>query len=61
MNDEPMKSLNRILTGDRDAVYQASLSMMEAADEPVEWSYDVWGDLVALTHTGNNHQRAIAA
>jgi len=42
----------------QDNAYQY---FMAATDEPIDWAYDVWADLLATLKTGDNRQRAIAA
>jgi hypothetical protein len=50
-----------IHSGDRVVQGQAFGSLMETTDQPVDWAYEVWDELVTtLTHK-DNHQRAIAA
>lgn len=34
---------------------------MKATDDPVEWAYEVWDDLLSLLTNGDNRQRAIAS
>ncbi len=48
-------------SADRDAAYQAFVELMAAAEEPVDWSYDVWDQMVEdLTHKQGS-KRAFAA
>lgn len=53
--------LDNIYSQDRDLQNRAYYAVMEATDQPVDWAYEVWDELVqALTHK-DNHVRAIAA
>jgi len=40
--------------------YQSFQYIMILTKEPVDWAYEVWDDLLAMTKTGDNHQRTIA-
>lgn len=46
---------------DGDVRYTAFNAMLAATDQPVDWAYEVWDDLLARLRDANNHQRAIAA
>lgn len=53
--------LNNLWTDDRDLQNNAYSYILEATDKPVDWTYEVWDELLAnLTHK-DNHNRAIAA
>jgi hypothetical protein len=41
----------------RFAAYQA---LMAATSQPVDWAYEAWNELLAMTRDPNNHRRAIA-
>ncbi|WP_047985461.1 hypothetical protein [Ornithinibacillus californiensis] len=46
---------------DKEKQYEAFHAIMKAMDQPVDWAYDVWDELVAnLTHK-SNHERSRAA
>ena len=48
-------------SGDEDVSYEALQQLFAMTEEPVDWAYDVWDDLVAdLTH-GDNHKRSFSA
>lgn len=46
---------------DRDAAYQAFVDLMTLAEKPVDWSYEVWDQLVSDLAHKDGHQRAFAA
>jgi hypothetical protein len=41
--------------------YVAFMALLAMTDEPVDWAYEVWNELLANLRHKNNHQRAIAA
>jgi hypothetical protein len=52
--------LDNLWTSDRAAQNAAYAFVMQAAEQPVDWAYEVWDEVVAnLTHA-DNHNRAIA-
>jgi hypothetical protein len=54
-------NLDNLRSEDKDAQNKAYFAVVAATDEPVDWAYDAWDDLLAdLTHN-DNHRRAIAA
>ena len=63
MDDITRTHLNNLnlSKADDELRYQAYLALMEATEQPVEWAYDVWDDMVVMLSKGDNHQRAIAA
>lgn len=40
---------------------EAFHELLRLTDQPVDWAYEVWDDLVARLHHKDGHQRAIAA
>jgi hypothetical protein len=46
---------------DHDRQNSAFQFFIEATNEPVEWAYTVWDDLMSTLKEGDNRQRAIAA
>lgn len=44
-----------------DLRYAAYVAILAATEQPVDWAYAVWDELVARLRHENNHQRAIAA
>jgi hypothetical protein len=53
--------LNLNITDDADARYESYKYMLAKTQEPVQWSYEIWDQMLALLKTGDNHQRSIAA
>lgn len=50
-----------INSNDKQVQHTAFIQILEATEYPVDWSYQVWGEMVGnLTHK-DNRQRAIAA
>ena len=52
---------NLHITDDTDARYESYKYVLTQTKEPVEWSYEVWEDMISMLKTGDNHQRSIAA
>lgn len=52
--------LNNLWTTDRDAQNAAYAFVMKAAEQPVDWAYQVWDAVVANLAHADNHNRAIA-
>ncbi len=46
---------------DRAAQNRAYTAVIAAVEEPVEWAYEVWDDVVAHLSAADNHDRSIAA
>jgi hypothetical protein len=44
-----------------DLRFAALNDMLAATDQPVDWAYEVWDELLATLRHADNHQRAIAA
>lgn len=40
--------------------YASFQYIINLTKQPVDWAYDVWDDLLAMTKNGDNHQRTIA-
>jgi len=61
MDDRIRKTLDDIYSKDRETQTRAYFAILTATQQPVDWAYDVWNELLAgLKHT-DNHVRAIAA
>ncbi|MGB7999306.1 MAG: hypothetical protein WCF60_04305, partial [Anaerobacillus sp.] len=58
MNDAIQKHFEDLEAKDRDVQYNAFLALLEAMNEEVEWSYEVWDDLVEGLTSSNNHTRS---
>ena len=53
--------VDNIRSNDKDLQNKAYTHLLDATDQPVDWSYDVWDEMLAgLTHK-DNHVRAISA
>ena len=53
--------VDNIRSNDKDLQNQAYTYLLNATDQPVDWSYEVWDEMLAgLTHR-DNHVRAISA
>ena len=52
---------NLHITDDEDARYESYKYVLAQTQEQVDWSYEVWDDMLAMMKTGDNHQRSIAA
>ena len=53
--------LENLWSTDRELQNRAFAYILDAADKPLDWAYEVWDELLAnLTHK-DNHNRAIAA
>jgi hypothetical protein len=53
--------LDNIRSEDRDLQNAAFDYIMQATEQPVEWAYEVWDEMVADLRHKDNHVRAIAA
>jgi hypothetical protein len=61
MDEITKTNLENIHSKDKQVQNDAFLYLMDVTSIPVDWAYDVWGEMVAnLTHK-DNHERAIAA
>jgi hypothetical protein len=48
-------------SADKDRQNAAFAALEETTQEPVDWAYEIWDDLLHLLVAGDNRQRAIAA
>jgi hypothetical protein len=53
--------LENIYSKDKQAQNEAYYALMAATEQPVDWAYAAWDDLVAGLSHKDNHVRAIAA
>lgn len=61
MNNSLHSNVENIRSEDRELQNKAFLYLLEATEQPVDWAYGAWNELVRdLTHR-DNHVRAIAA
>ena len=61
MNAELRTQLDAIYTTDRPLQSKAFFELIEATEQPVDWAYEAWDELLAALHHQDNHVRAIAA
>ncbi len=61
MNEITRTNLANLQSSDRDLQNQAYYFVMDVTNTPVDWTYDVWDELVKLLRHKDNHHRAIAA
>lgn len=61
MNQDVRTQLNRVDSTDRPLQNEAYSALMAETEQPVDWTYEAWDELVALLRHKDNHQRAIAA
>lgn len=54
-------NLDNLRSEDRDVQNKAFFFVIEATDQPVDWAYEVWDQMVASLSHKDNHLRAIAA
>jgi hypothetical protein len=52
---------NLHITNDADARYESYKYVLAQTLEPVQWSYEIWDQMLAMLKNGDNHQRSIAA
>ncbi len=60
MDKTTRKHWENVGSEDGDERYAAYMHLLKATDEPVDWAYEVWDELLAYTRHKNNHVRAIA-
>jgi hypothetical protein len=54
-------TFDNLRSEDGDVRYAALMEIMRMTDEPVDWAYEVWDELLERLRDKNNHQRAIAS
>lgn len=61
MDSKTRKHLDNLRSEERELQNQAFFHILEATEQPVDWAYEVWDQLVdGLSHK-DNHVRAISA
>ena len=53
--------LKALWSENRERQNEAFSYVLQATEQPVDWAYDVWGEMVAMLGHKDNHNRAIAA
>lgn len=61
MNKTIQSYVEGIRSEDRNLQNQAFTSLLQASDNPVDWAYEVWDELIKDLRHKDNHVRAIAA
>ena len=61
MDNITRMNLDNLRSEDRDVQNKAFFFVIEATDQPVDWAYEVWDQMVASLSHKDNHLRAIAA
>lgn len=61
MNNNTRQHFNNLQLTDAHKRAAAFMALMKITDEPVDWTYEVWDELMFLLQKGDNHQRAIGA
>lgn len=61
MEDEIRELFRNIHTEDANLRHDAFTKIINLTHDEVDWSYEVWDELLAQLKHKNNHQRAIAA
>ena len=60
MDETTRTHWNNLRSNDGDARYTAYTALLAMTDQPVDWSYEVWDELLANLRHADNHQRTIA-
>ncbi len=61
MDETIQTQLNNILASNRELENKAYFFLIEVTDQPVDWAYEVWDEMVKNLRHKDNHVRAIAA
>jgi hypothetical protein len=61
MDEITRTNLDNLHSSDRELQNTAFFSVLEMTNQPVDWAYQVWEELVQTLKHKDNHQRAIAA
>ena len=61
MNAETKSHLDNLHSKDANSRYESFQYVIKLTQQPVDWAYDVWNDLLLMLIQGDNHQRSIAA
>ena len=59
MNKIILQHFNNLQNKDAASRYESFQYVMNETKKPVDWAYDIWDDMLALTKKGDNHQRTI--
>ncbi|MFN8375614.1 MAG: hypothetical protein U0694_22425 [Anaerolineae bacterium] len=61
MDDTTRTYLNNLYSADKELQNVAFFALLDITEQPVDWAYEVWDDLVKNLAHKDNHVRAIAA
>jgi len=61
MNETTRTNLHNLWSADRQLQNEAFTFILSMTDEPVDWAYEVWDEIVENLSHKDNHNRAIAA
>ena len=61
MDSETQKHLSNLRSEDRELQNEAFSHILRETEKPVDWAYEVWGQLVEGLRHRDNHVRAISA
>jgi len=61
MDSKTRKHLDNLRSEERELQNQAFFYILKATENPVDWAYEVWDELVEGLHHKDNHVRAISA
>jgi len=60
MDKKTRALLDSLHSEDANVRYEAYMALMAATEQPVDWAYEAWDELLTMTRDPNNHRRAIA-
>ena len=61
MDEITRTNFDNLRSEDKEVQGKAFSAIIEATDQPVDWAYDVWDQMVETLGSKDNRQRAIAA
>ncbi|WNG21225.1 hypothetical protein [Cystobacter fuscus] len=59
MDQSTREHFTRLHGTDAESRAASFMHLLELTQQPVEWAYEVWDELLTLLREGDNHQRAI--
>lgn len=61
MNKLTRTNLDNLHSQDRQIQGKAFEALLQATEEPVDWAYEAWDELLEMLSSPDNHERAIGA
>ena len=61
MDTKTLRRFEELFGTDREAQNEAFLHFQRLTEQPVDWAYEVWDELLEKLSDKDNHSRAIAA